>query len=293
MNQRICIMFAASLCILLGATTSHAQQEVFTDATGQIQTTIFYGFSARAAHPTLTIPVGGDWVVIGGGGYTDWQSHGTTGNLLTASHPDPYFSSWTIAAKDHLISDPCIIYGYAVAIRVQGLTRAQLLGYMQQTTAASPYVSHPNTISYLGNGYTLLGCGFLNSYQEPGNLAVASYPVNNTGCYAEGKDHGLYSPSTMYSYAIGIRSYIPGVGNLVNIIQSGLSGYSAWPEASAVVPYGYALTGGGAAAIYSGSGQLLWKNMPMANGGWSAGSKDHYFSDPGYVRAYAIGIKAQ
>src|SRR5690242_17972159 len=91
MKQWIYVVLAASLCLLLGANTSHAQQAVFTDASGKVQTGIFYGFSSRANHPTLTIPVSGDWVVIGGGGYTDWQSHGPEGSLLTASYPDPYF----------------------------------------------------------------------------------------------------------------------------------------------------------------------------------------------------------
>ncbi|WP_163868821.1 hypothetical protein [Myxococcus eversor] len=284
---------AAALCLLFVSSTSHAQQAVFTDASGKIETGIFYGSSARSSHPTLTIPVSGDWVVIGGGGYTDWQSHGGYGSHLTASFPDSNFSSWTVYSKDHMTNDPCIIYGYALAIRVQGLTRNQLLQHVRMTQAVSAYVSYPNTIAFVDTGYTLLGCGFNDVSFGLGNMAVDSYPFNNTGCYAEGKDHDAVSPGTMSSFAIGIRTSLPGVGNVVNAIQNSLSSYSSHPQASASVPFGYALSGGGADATYYGIGQLLWKNMPMVNGTWSAGSKDHLVLDPGYVRAYAIGVTVQ
>jgi hypothetical protein len=292
MKQRVPIMWAVGLFIVLGAGAAPAQQQTFTDASGLVETAIFYGFSAPAAHPTLTIPVGGEWVVIGGGGYVDWKSHGGYGSLLTASYPtDESLQSWTIRAKDHLRSDPCVIHGYALAIRVKGLTRQQLLNHIQVKWSASSWTAHPNVLAYLDTGYTLLGCGFYDYYNGYGNMAVDSYPANNTACYAEGKDHLESSPGIMYSYVIGIRNSVPGIGNFVNAIQSSLSGYSNWPEAVAAAPYGYALTGGGADTTYYGVGQLLWKNMPTPYGTWAAGSKDHLESDPGYVRSYAIGLR--
>lgn len=292
MNHGISIKWLVIVCMVLGASAGRAQDQIFTDDSGRVETAIFYGFSARAAHPTLTIPVGGDWVVIGGGGFTDWQYHGGYGSLLTASYPTDYsLQSWTLKAKDHKYSDPCVIYGYAIAIRVKGLTRQQLLSYIQLTQATSAWTAHPNVTAYVNAGYTLLGCGFYDAFSGWGNMAVGSYPANNAACYAEGKDHIYSSPAIMYSYAISIRSYIPGVGNLVNAIRTNWSGYSNWPEVSVSAPYGYALAGGGAYATYSGYGQMLWKNMPTPRGEWTAGSKDHYRSDPGYVRSYAIGIK--
>jgi hypothetical protein len=69
-------------------------------------------------------------VVVNGGGWTDWMEHGGKGSLLYASYPSRDLKSWTIKAKDHLPPDPCVIQGYAIGVRIKGLTRDQLMAHM-------------------------------------------------------------------------------------------------------------------------------------------------------------------
>ncbi|WP_147444414.1 MULTISPECIES: hypothetical protein [Corallococcus] len=287
------LVVMASSCLGFVSSTAAAQQKVFTDASGKIQVGIFQKDSETTSQPIVTIPVGGDWVVIGGGGATTWIGHAGYGSLLTASYPDPYFSSWTVRAKDHIYSDPSAIRGYAIGIRVNGLSRQQLLEHVKLTSVASNYSGTPSATAYVDSGYTLLGCAFQIQYSSAGNMAVDAYPMSSSSCYASGKDHQVFDVSMMFVSAIGIRTTIPGVGNIINAIQSSLSATGDAPMATATVPDGFVVTGGGADVTYTRLGHLLWMTNPTVHNGWTVGSKWHAVSDPGYVRAYAIGVKVQ
>ncbi|MBN8228336.1 hypothetical protein JYK02_12570 [Corallococcus macrosporus] len=281
-------------CLGLVSSTAAAQQAVLTDASGKIQIGIFHKDSEQAAQPIVTIPVGGDWVVIGGGGFTDWLGYNGYGSLLTASYPDPYFSSWTVRAKDHIYSNPAVIRGYAIGMRVSGLSRQQLLEHVKLNSVASAYSGTPSATAYVDSGYTLLGCAFQIQYSSAGNMAVDAYPSNSSSCYASGKDHQIFDVSMMFVSTIGIRTTIPGVGNIINTLQSALSTASYPPMATAKVPDGFVVTGGGADITSSGAGHLLWMNRPLVSNSWTVGSKWHAVTDTsGYVRAFAIGVKVQ
>jgi hypothetical protein len=66
------------------------------------------------------------------------------------------------------------------------------------------------------------------------------------------------------------------------------------PSATATVPQGYVLTGGGAQANWNSKGSLLTASYPNDSTGWVAKSKDHGSGneEAATVTAYAIGIKA-
>lgn len=75
-----------------------------------------------------------------------------------------------------------------------------------------------------------------------------------------------------------------GVGG----VRRGLPGL----DATATVEPGYALTGGGGDVHWSGAGNLLWRLEPSAWGpGFTAASKDHLWSSPASITAYAMGMR--
>ena len=65
------------------------------------------------------------------------------------------------------------------------------------------------------------------------------------------------------------------------------------PDATAILPPGFVLVGGGARANWEqteGPGSLLWASRPAAGQGWYAAAKDHVHPSPSTVTAFAIGV---
>jgi len=74
-------------------------------------------------------------------------------------------------------------------------------------------------------------------------------------------------------------------------IQPQPSSAAPHPHATAVLPAGFLLTGGGAFVNWHGAGNLLTASFPASNTSWEVRSKDHDISDPAQITAYAIGIR--
>ncbi|MGH3417740.1 MAG: DUF4241 domain-containing protein, partial [Actinocrinis sp.] len=82
------------------------------------------------------------------------------------------------------------------------------------------------------------------------------------------------------------------VGRVEVRISDQKSGVAHHPRATATVADGYALTGGGAQAHWRGAGSLLWHSAPLPDfAGYAAGAKDHGYSAPCDLSAYAVGIR--
>jgi len=63
------------------------------------------------------------------------------------------------------------------------------------------------------------------------------------------------------------------------------------PNASAAVPTGYRLVGGGARVNWTGAGNLLVKSTPLVGlTTWSVSSKQHRYVSSATITAYAIGL---
>jgi len=288
------------------------------DSTHKFQIMLITGQSQRSQHPELTIGAPAEWTIVSGGGYTDWKEHGGAGSLLTASYPSSDLSSWTIKAKDHLKADPCIIKGWAIALRVGTWSRQQLLQYMKVVTATSGKAQHPQVTAALPAGeYVLLGGGFAIAYSGKGNMLTDSWPQNNN-FIVKSKDHVNSDPSTITSYAIGIRSTIPGVGRFVTSqVKAGPFKQDHYAQGTASVASGYLLVGGGVETINNDSnnyvsesilksladvitgdspnrktGKMIWMNYPTLSSSWEAGAKEHVLPEIyAQIRVYAVGLK--
>jgi len=266
-----------------------------TDSSGKIEVAVFERVSGQylGINIDFGIDVADDFVVIGGG--VEGANY-PTGNLITASYPNHNLSSWLVSSKDHKWAQAIKIKGYAIGLKVQGLSRAQLLNYISVNSNTSGWVPHPDVSVGVPSGHLLIGGGMKVNWSGAGNLATGSYPSNTFSWRARSKDHLVGSYAQTVAYAIGIKDYIPGVGSIYVDINTGSSAYTGHPASSANVQPGYALTGCGANVNWSGWGNLLWKIKPFTQlnqHGCEVSSKDHGKASPATIDSYALSIQVR
>jgi hypothetical protein len=159
---------------------------------------------------------------------------------------------------------------------------------IQTFTATSGVTAHPSVQVSVPAGFKLLGGGAFDHWNGAGNLLTASYPVNDQTWFVAGKDHEISSPASITAYAIALHD--PNDEYEVTI-KSEPSNPAPHPQATAVLPNGFVLTGGGAFVNWHGAGNLLTASFPTSDTAWEVRSKDHDISDPSQITAYAIGIR--
>jgi hypothetical protein len=265
---------------------------VFQDSSGRVTVTVFThtGTPAQAhwTNETINVP-DPDMIAIGGGGTASEQP---VGALLTASYPTADLSGWVVSSKDHLQSSPHELVTYVIGLKIAGMSRAELAASVYVGSATN-YGPHPEAEAGVpSNTYVLVGGGFKIDWSGAGNLATASFPSSASSWKARSKDHGVSSPATLQTYAIGLRRSLP-VGTVTAAVASAFGSQAAHPTATAVVPDGYALTGGGADVHWQGAGNLLWRLEPTRTSTqyFIGAAKDHIYSDPSTIDVYALGIR--
>ncbi|MCX7024757.1 MAG: fibronectin type III domain-containing protein [Spirochaetes bacterium] len=283
--------------LLLTATLAFGQTQIYKDESGKIEIGFFTGMSATENHPSLTITPGGDWVVVNGGGGTDWMSHWGAGSLLYASYPTLDLKSWTIKAKDHLTGDRCSIQGYALAMRIQGMTREQLRANMYVGKVSGAIASQSLAKASVEDGYVMIGGGFNIAWTGTGNMVQWTAPAGPTTWIAQSKDHKVADPAVITCYVIGIKQNLPGIGTIETETRYYDNHQQPYPKAVIEVSPGYVLVGGGAfVGNNSPMGKLLWINKPTlsAYGSWEARAMDPSQSETNaWIRVYAIGAKVK
>jgi hypothetical protein len=142
----------------------------------------------------------------------------------------------------------------------------------------------------------LVGGGARTNYSGFGSLLTQSYPSSLTAWTTVAKDHLSADPATVTSYAIGIND--PTGDWQVGIFPSQPSSVSSHPSASASLPAGYVLTGGGCVdnwAPTGAAGNLLTASYPtLPPGGqatWECRGKDHSVASPAAITAFVVGIR--
>jgi Subtilase family/Peptidase inhibitor I9 len=272
-------------------------QQVFqqSDVSGKVTIAVFERCSSTLSqHNTdFAVQVPSGYVVIGGGG----EGKGAAGgNLLTASYPNAGLTEWRVSTKDHQIPDPVSVRAWAIGLKINGLTPAQLISHLTVATAASSNAAHPDVTANLPAGYVLLGGGFKVNWSGMGNLGTASAPSGAYGWRVRSKDHNLASPATAQAFAIGLRETIPGIGSFLATVNTATSSQAAHPAGSVTLANGYALSGCGAYVNWSGNGNLLWKIKPWTptagKAACEASSKDHVVSDPATIAIYSMGLRS-
>lgn len=152
--------------------------------------------------------------------------------------------------------------------------------------------NRPTATCSMDADFVLIGGGA--QIENQGNaLLTASYPDSGLSTWwAASKDHYYGYPHRLRAYAIGLK--LAGISSAtlrsyVRLESRSSTSASHSPSATAELPSGYKLIGGGASMSWNGSGILLTESSPDGFQ-WVARGKDHIYGDTGLATAYAIGI---
>jgi hypothetical protein len=161
-------------------------------------------------------------------------------------------------------------------------------------TATSDTAEHPAVSTRPPRqGLKLIGGGAIVDMPlgQPGNLLFASYPERDSWV-AAAKAHKWSCLATVKAYGI----YLDDPDDLwdVKVVSARTDAQSNTPEVTAILPPGYALTGGGAKITWN-QGLLLKESRPTKiqgeYRGWTAKGTEHLDPDVGTAEAFVIGIR--
>jgi hypothetical protein len=261
-----------------------------TDWSGMVQIVIVTN-QATGEHPQVDIKVPDGYALIGGGAVVTPQLT-APGALITASYPDADYTTWHAASKDQLVPFTHTLVGYAIGLKLTGLTKGQLTSNMWIFSATSGIAPHPDTsVGVISSDYYLIGGGAKIEYGSgEGNLLVKSMPAG-TMWSASGKDHGVSDPASITAYAIGIKNYISGIPAL-EIVQDSATVYvpGGFGTATVTMDSTWVVASAGGNAQYSGPGRMLTSILPGIRY-VSVTSKDHEYPSAGTTAAYVVKMR--
>jgi hypothetical protein len=175
------------------------------------------------------------------------------------------------------------------------MTPQELTKYIVVAEATSSRANHPFVLVELPYGYLRIGGGARTKYSGAGQLLTRSAPESySTAWLASSKDHLVADPGFVTAYVIGIKPKIQnpaGGGYRVTIREDKISVQSPASKMSAaqLERLGYAVSGVGGAAFFTGPGRMLNALNPWRYG-CQVRSKDHGQPDYGETYAHAIGV---
>jgi hypothetical protein len=227
-------------------------------------------------HDLFQVDVGSDgdddWVCIGGGGKVE-PGRVDGESFLVASFPsmdenmEPDWKGWVVSSRDHITPHVAPLEVFALGIKFPKLSKENLKSNLRVFKNESASDPHPETSSFVDNGFLLLGGGFHVLDQPPGggNIGTGSFPDSNISWHARSKDHEIPSPSRIMSFAIGIRPTIRKFNGtkVGTAITSFHSFENLESDSSSVSPLpGMALCGMGGASHYGLHGTYLIGIVP-------------------------------
>jgi hypothetical protein len=162
-------------------------------------------------------------------------------------------------SRDHISYFPCPLDGFAIGMKIDGLTRNQLIANLRHTSSISPSeASHPDHICLVEPGFLLLIAGFevLDEMEGGGNIGTGSISDSSISWRARSKDEYIISPSRIRIFATKISPNIRNavgqvIGNVATTFASSEVLNPTSNPASIVKPLpGIALCRGGGDAHY-------------------------------------------
>ena len=161
--------------------------------------------SPKAHWPEQEATVESGYVMVGGGAWTDYSE---PGSMLFASYPSDK-STWRVQSKDHVLPSEARITAYAVGLKcnVEGVKIQSAIA----PPAKSSKSSRPKAEAAPSGGYKMVGGGATITFDGPGMLLTASYPLTashpneNNQWEGRGKDHLEGDSGTIAVYCIGLK----------------------------------------------------------------------------------------
>ena len=256
--------------------------------------------TAETQYAYTTCSIDTDFVLVGGGaqiGMTDPQA----GALLTASRPrsEDHVDVWEVASRDREREDYHTLTAWAVGLKLEGVSRATLLRYMQYRETRARSWTETTVDAVLDPQYTLIGGGGGRIYmQRPSSQTMnGSYPQGDGRTWRVELVAESYDPNVLTTaWAIGIdtNSHIPNFGRLaVKELKSErkrIEGGHA--TASVLAESGWLLTsvGGLSESDDSTWPRYIHELIPRATVS-IVKDKDHIQSNSGYLTGHGIQIQ--
>ncbi|MFE3784666.1 DUF2625 family protein [Amycolatopsis sp. NPDC059090] len=127
-----------------------------------------------------------------------------------------------------------------------------------------------------------------------GTLLTTSGPNADLDAWlVSSKDHHYHEPHMTVAYATGLAIEGMTREELRDAIYVGTAqAYGNRPEATAAVPEGFVLIGGGARVdVVAGDGNLLTASFPSGDRSWTARAKDHLHESNATLTVFALGLR--
>lgn len=119
-------------------TANSTYSNYYQDGSGEVQIKIVWqDFGPGQHNQNKVIPIGSDYVVIGGGAWAQYTHYQDYGALLTESYPNSKLTGWIVGSKDHIEDDSHILRGYAIGLKLNGLSSSQLKNHIQLVSRTS------------------------------------------------------------------------------------------------------------------------------------------------------------
>jgi len=158
----------------------------------------------------------------------------------------------------------------------------------------SAVANHPTATVSLPAPYKVVGGGARANWSRDGSLLTQSQPggaVPNSWMVSS-KDHFAAEPVSITAFAIGLAD---PADEWEVIVRESRSPVAAKPVATASLPPGYAMTGGGCLDDWrtspSVAGNLLTGSFPSSASSWECRGQEHGAASPASIVAYVIGIR--
>ncbi|MCF6407181.1 hypothetical protein L3C95_30070 [Chitinophaga filiformis] len=260
--------------------------EYGTDWSGTVQIAIVSSY-VTGTELELDVKVPDGYALIGGGAVAS-PLVAASSAFLTAAYPDKDFTTWHAASAYHLNTYVHTLFGYAIGLKVAGMTKEELTASMWLFTNTSGIAAHPATAVTIDNDYTLIGGGA--RVESEGNLLVYSYPYNSTWFVAS-KDHEYSAPSAIEAYGLGIKTGVLEQHSL-EVVRDSIANFTTNGIGTASIFTDTTWVAGspGALATYNGAGRMLDGIAPHVQDA-TVTSKDLDHPDSGTTAVYILKIR--
>lgn len=188
----------------------------------------------------------------------------------------------------------CIVFLSVATVSVHASLKLRRFESAAAVSTARQH--HPYAEVSVPHGWKVLSGGALVRFYGAGQLLTKSYPLLSGGSKTPhgwrvaSKDHSTADLGQIQAYAIAL--YDPYNHYDVYTASYTTTYLQAHPRATAYLPSGYKLLGGGVNVHWRGHGNLMVTSRPTDSlNGWIGSSKDHLVSDPSIITVYAIGIR--
>lgn len=265
---------------------------------GPLTARIYRCAPVEGAHVFAECSVGSDFALVGGG--AEIIGSPEPGAMLTDSYPGN--NAWAAKSKDHIHPNDHDLRVYAIGLRLDGLTGAELRPLVKTKRSLQVWGNHPTAEVYLpdlANNVMLSGGGdIVPGSSNPGMLMVRSSPNSSTGPWVVGsKDHILYNEGALKAHMVYMPKCPPKVSYCLesrmasSVWSSTGGGYRSATYSNAI---GSVPVGVGAIQSSPGGNRLLTDMFPRltSTGGVTATSKDHDVADSGRIQAVLMTLRS-